>query len=164
MTKTKIEWADYKPHTRKPIQIAVGYIWVWCPEHPNANLGKLRNKGYIQEHRLIMSNFLKRVLKHYEHVHHINGNKSDNRIENLMLLTNSEHRTLHMKEKTLEEKRAQAEGVIAHAKSRRLKRQIVQCACGCGQGFVTPDSKGRYHQFILGHNNKGKRWRWGENV
>ena len=78
MTKTKIEWADYKPHTRKPIQIAVGYIWVWCPEHPNANLGKLRNKGYIQEHRLIMSNFLKRVLKHYEHVHHINGNKSDN--------------------------------------------------------------------------------------
>lgn len=54
-------------------------------------------KARIREHRAIMKDFLKRKLSKNEHIHHKNGNKLDNRIENLELVTNSEHRKIHAK-------------------------------------------------------------------
>lgn len=57
-----------------------GYIQVLCPDHPNST-----SNGYILEHRLVMSIKLGRPLTKDENVHHINGNREDNRPENLEL-------------------------------------------------------------------------------
>jgi hypothetical protein len=73
-----------------------GYILVLMPEHPFAK------RGYVIEHRLVMEKFLGRYLKPTEVVHHKNGIKTDNRIENLELFENaSKHHKYHSKLKRL---------------------------------------------------------------
>jgi hypothetical protein len=47
------------------------------------------------EHRVVMARAIGRPLQRTEHVHHINGKKLDNRIENLEILTASEHTRKH---------------------------------------------------------------------
>ena len=69
-----------------------GYVLVLCPNHPNCDC-----QGYVREHRLVMEAHIGRTLLPTEIVHHINGKKDDNRIENLMLFSSiSEHRRHHM--------------------------------------------------------------------
>ena len=52
---------------------------------------------YILEHRIIIENTICRKLKRQEDVHHINGNRSDNRIHNLMVFNGrSSHRRYEM--------------------------------------------------------------------
>lgn len=52
----------------------------------------------VVEHRYIMEQHLGRKLESYEVVHHINGNHNDNRLENLQVMTWSEHSKLHGKQ------------------------------------------------------------------
>lgn len=72
-----------------------GYLYVSIPNHPNA----VGEGYYVYEHRAVMENYLGRILDKSEVVHHINGIKTDNRIENLELLSNSVHVKKHMKTK-----------------------------------------------------------------
>ena len=57
-----------------------GYVTLHLPNHPIANKG-----GTVYEHRLVMSEHLGRWLVKGESVHHKNGNRVDNRIDNLEL-------------------------------------------------------------------------------
>ena len=56
---------------------------------------KTKKYGRILEHRYIMSEYLGRELKSDEIVHHINGDKQDNKLENLKLMSREEHVSLH---------------------------------------------------------------------
>ena len=62
---------------------------------------KLPNGKYIQEHRQIAGKTLGRKLKRNESVHHINGNTTDNKNENLLICTQSYHAWLHRTMATL---------------------------------------------------------------
>ncbi len=57
-----------------------GYIYFKSPNHPNRT-----REGFVLEHRLIMEKYIGRLLINEETVHHKNGLKDDNRIENLEL-------------------------------------------------------------------------------
>lgn len=74
-----------------------GYLWAKCPQHPNAF-----KDGYVLAHRIVMENHLGRILRSNEIVHHIDGNKSNNDISNLMILTQSQHSKLHSIEREVE--------------------------------------------------------------
>lgn len=77
-----------------------GYIAIYFPDHPCSSAD-----GYIMEHILVMEALIGRHLHEWECVHHINGIRSDNRKENLKLMTKSEHMSFHMKKRWEEKKK-----------------------------------------------------------
>ena len=68
-----------------------GYVYLYFPDHPMAKNGR------VPEHNIVMEKNINRTLSPGEIVHHINGIKSDNRIENLCLCTSKEHKMIHAK-------------------------------------------------------------------
>lgn len=66
------------------------YNYAVVPEHPY----KTKN-NYVLEHRIVMENYLGRLLDPCEVVHHLNGVFKDNRIENLELCLEGEHQRMH---------------------------------------------------------------------
>jgi len=81
------------PNWRGGKKLVSGYIQIWV--HPDDFYHSMAEKAsYIPEHRLVMAKYLNRCLLTWEAVHHKNGIKTDNRLENLELLTNIKHNSI----------------------------------------------------------------------
>lgn len=78
--RNKIKGPDHPSWKGGKIKDSHGYTLVYVPHDPRANCGR-----YMKEHIIVMEEKLGRNLFPNENVHHKNGNRSDNRIENLEL-------------------------------------------------------------------------------
>lgn len=76
------------PHKEK-IRNAAGYVLIYMPEHPRSN------KNRVFEHIVIWENANQRQIPDGYVIHHINGVKDDNRIENLRIMSTEEHTIFH---------------------------------------------------------------------
>lgn len=99
-----------------------GYIRILKPEHPQAN-----RYGYILEHRFVVETHLRinepdhpallsdgGIERRKWHVHHINGVKDDNRLENLQILPREQHSSwMHYKDEMARLRALLAENGIA---------------------------------------------------
>jgi hypothetical protein len=99
-------------------------------------------RGYAYEHRVVAEEKIGRRLESGEQVHHINGDKSDNRPENLEVYASL------------------AEHFVCHRSSGSRLRMPgepnpdVMCACGCGEVFPRFDGEGRSRDYALNHYSR----------
>ena len=77
-----------------------GYIRLYLPNHPWPRRG-----GYVLAHVAAMEISIGRRIKQSEVVHHKDGNRQNNALSNLELMTASKHSSIHRKSDTHKRKR-----------------------------------------------------------
>jgi hypothetical protein len=81
---------DPRPHYGRKRRVREdGYVDIYEPEHPLA-----RRDGYVFEHRKVAYDAGMAVRRGYD-VHHVNGDRADNRVENLEVILRAEHTRRH---------------------------------------------------------------------
>lgn len=88
-----------------------GYVVEYSPDHPR------RNGQTVLQHRLVMECMLGRLLEPNEVVHHRNGDRTDNRADNLQVLDQRSHGLEHA-----EESRALQQAPLRRGQVRRALR------------------------------------------
>ena len=85
----KLMVGDKAPSWKGGIIYKRGYVFIYNPTHPH------HDQEYVKRSRLEMEKKIGRYLESSDIIHHINGIKDDDRIENLCILTRSKHTILH---------------------------------------------------------------------
>ena len=98
--------AGYDSKVKNIFSSKVGEIVVGKEGYTEIYIGKdypYRKGGYrhIREHIFVMECHLGRGLKRGEIVHHIDGNKKNNKLENLFLTSVAEHNKLHAESESI---------------------------------------------------------------
>jgi len=100
IARKRNQYAENNSHWKDGVVRDKGYILERCIGHPRAS----NNGNYVYQHVLVMEKQIGRYLKwngpndpNSEIVHHKNEIKDDNKIDNLELMTVSEHVRLHNK-------------------------------------------------------------------
>lgn len=104
-----------------------GYVLVFVPNHPHAS-----KDGRVLEHRLVMEEHIGRYLTKDEQVHHINGIRDDNRIENLALMTAHDHMSLHCKELHESGKNNHYKVPVINVTTGKIFQSVREAAESCG--------------------------------
>lgn len=138
---SKAQMRDKNPNWRGGRTVTEhGYVLVRAGVgHPLADC-----RGYAYEHRVVAQTKIGRPLQKSDIIHHLNGNRQDNRPENIIVTRSvGEHALQHRSAGSTLRKPGQRNGV-------------VRCACGCGRKFRRFDSAGRLRKFVSGHNLRVK--------
>jgi len=122
-----------------------GYIGIVVPKGHHLRM----KNGYAYEHQIVAEQKLGRRLQKGEIVHHKNGDRTDNCLENIEICSSRfSHKVKHRK--TDLERRKPNE-----------PNPLISCACGCGIRFPKFDKYGRLRRFAPGgHWRKGKKGGW----
>lgn len=131
----------------KEIQTTGGYIMEYCPGHPYANeYGRVRQHRLVIErnHELFSEDYFEVIngnyyLKAEYHVHHKNENTQDNSIENLQIVTKSEHTHIHNLEKEIiRDSLGRITGVVKSGKIGESCDANTEVISGITKGPETP--------------------------
>ena len=129
------------------------YVLLWVgKKQPMAT-----SQGYVFEHRLVMSQYLKRPLRPEERVHHINGKRNDNRLSNLVFCSSQREHMQHHPGSGIRcacSEKALAKGLCRRCYRRawqqrtkkRYLRKPSRILCRCGRPQIAKGLCGKHYQ------------------
>jgi len=94
-------WAEKNPNWKGGIKLSRNkdYLVRQIPKN-SPFVSMSMSNGCVTVHRYVLAKYLGRPLTRDEIVHHINGDKKDNRVENLIIMSRVNHLSLHHKRGT----------------------------------------------------------------